>query len=559
MQKITIGSRKSVLARIQAYTVAAHLKAFADRMGENLEVDFLFKSSFGDQNLEVSLKELPEKGLFTKDLQEDLANGSCDLVVHSWKDLPLELPPTHSLVGTMKREDARDLLLVKKSFLTSLSSSSATKTFVVLSSSPRREYNLSKLLPEILPFDLDKLSFKVIRGNIPTRLSKLLADPEAQALVLAKAALDRLMTSDDFGDEEIRSFKASFIEDLEQCEWMILPLRENPTAPAQGALAIEAIDDGGAKVEFLKSAFQEFQSVLALVQKEREVLAEYGGGCHQKIGAHVRTIGPEEKAYLLLKGERDSGQILDCELPTDLWRKGRALLIDGKNFVETSSSLSRKDIWPPEDLRPRFFDRQSGQSGPLDLTRFENVLVTRKDAYRDDLVLKENVRIWVSGMQTWRALAQKNVWVSGSLESFGSDILKSGVEASNVALSTVAFSTVAFSNMARLTHDKAPTQDGATNVMTYSLKARFATAAEAADSLPAADKKLCFWMSASAFLEVWRLDQELIASIPRHACGMGLSFDELAPIFEKMNRKLEPYIDLKDCVRQNTKWELKTI
>ena len=107
-------------------------------------------------------------------------------------------------------------------------------------------------------------------------------NPGADGLIVAKAALDRLLEAP---EEEFAATKAELRSALSQCRWMVLPLRANPCAPAQGALAVE-----------IRSEHPELRDLLGPIncaetfdtsQRERSILQSYGGGCHQKIGASV--------------------------------------------------------------------------------------------------------------------------------------------------------------------------------------------------------------------------------------------------------------------------------
>ena len=104
--RVTIASRRSDLARIQAYQVGEALHADHPQ----IEIDYSFHESLGDKNLNDPLWKMPEKGVFTQDFREGLLRGDFDLVVHSWKDLAIEVDPETEIVATLPRADARDLL-----------------------------------------------------------------------------------------------------------------------------------------------------------------------------------------------------------------------------------------------------------------------------------------------------------------------------------------------------------------------------------------------------------------------------------------------------------------
>ena len=89
MKKIKLISRKSDLAKIQAHLVSTELKnKFPD-----LEVELIFKSTLGDNDLTTPLNKMPDIGVFTSDIKKDLISGRGDLAVHSWKDLPVDTEP----------------------------------------------------------------------------------------------------------------------------------------------------------------------------------------------------------------------------------------------------------------------------------------------------------------------------------------------------------------------------------------------------------------------------------------------------------------------------------
>ena len=123
-------SRKSTLARIQARLVA-------DKINEKVE-DFNFelitKETSGDIDLTTPLHQMPDAGVFTNDIREELLNFNADIAVHSWKDLPVEMLEGTEIFSTIEREDPRDLLFFK-------STSLSKKKITIFTSSPRRKEN----------------------------------------------------------------------------------------------------------------------------------------------------------------------------------------------------------------------------------------------------------------------------------------------------------------------------------------------------------------------------------------------------------------------------------
>ena len=174
-RKLIIATRESPLALWQAEFVrAALLQAHPD-----LDVQLLGMTSRGDQLLDVPLAKVGGKGLFVKELEEALLDGSADIAVHSMKDVPMEFPAGLGLGVICAREDPSDAFVSNR--YRSLDALPAGS--VVGTSSLRRECQLRARRPD--------LDIKFLRGNVNTRLRKLDAD-EYDAIILASAGLLRL-------------------------------------------------------------------------------------------------------------------------------------------------------------------------------------------------------------------------------------------------------------------------------------------------------------------------------------------------------------------------------
>jgi hydroxymethylbilane synthase len=173
MANLRIGSRGSKLALWQANHVAALLR----EKGHAVEIEII--KTTGDKILDVSLAKVGTKGMFTKEIEEALADRRIDLAVHSLKDVPTELQPEFTLAAIMKREDPRDAFIsVKYSAIDEL-----PKAAKVGTSSLRRQCQLKALRPDLEIFPL--------RGNVDTRLRKL-ESGEYDAIILAAAGVKRL-------------------------------------------------------------------------------------------------------------------------------------------------------------------------------------------------------------------------------------------------------------------------------------------------------------------------------------------------------------------------------
>jgi hydroxymethylbilane synthase len=250
--KLRIGSRGSQLALWQANHIAALLR----ERGNEVEIEII--KTTGDRMQEFTFAEVGSKGMFTKEIEDALADGRVDLAVHSLKDLPTELPEPFVLAATPPRIDPRDVFVsVKYASLAELPRDARVGT-----SSQRRRAQLKAMRP-----DVESVEF---RGNVDTRLRKL-AEGQVDAILLAAAGLDR----------------------LEKTEWVRQRLEPKDFCPAagQGALGIETRKGDGATIAAV--AFLDDAATRFAVTAERTALTELGGGCQVPIGIYCR-IQPHE-------------------------------------------------------------------------------------------------------------------------------------------------------------------------------------------------------------------------------------------------------------------------
>jgi len=377
----------------------------------------------------------------------------------------------------------------------------------ILTSSPRRAYNLDSFLRDALPAKLSELNFVNVRGNVPTRVRKLFQS-DVDGLIVAKAALDRLLEAK---PDEFAATQAELREALSQCRWMVMPFRENPSAPAQGALAVEIL-----------RARQDMRDLLVpinccatfgAVTREREILRSYGGGCHQKIGATVlhRSFGE----ITFLRGVTDDGKVLD----------GSSL----RASTPRPSKISKEEMWPLSSSDSEWFTRETIPVGDS-LSLWERARVralapqahnpspqpspkgrgsqkpfalwiAKADALPVDWQIEPQQIVWASGVQTWKRLARRGVWVNGSAESLG--------EQESPEIETLAGSDL---NWLKLTHESGYTDGETPALATYRLVPRNET-------VDLRGKKYFFWKSGSTFEHALQLNpwiRELT-----HFCGPG--------------------------------------
>jgi hydroxymethylbilane synthase len=250
MSLLRIGSRGSQLALWQANHIAARLR----ERGHEVELEII--RTTGDKITDVALAKVGTKGMFTKEIEEALAEGRIDLAVHSLKDLPTELAPEFEIAAITERENPRDVLLsLKYSDLDNLPRGAKVGT-----SSLRRQAQLKVKRPDLEIFPL--------RGNVDTRVRKL-DDGEYDAIVLAAAGLNRLGKT--------------------QLVKQVLPAEVMCPAAGQGALAIEIRRGDGATGEHLR--FLDDPAARMATTCERALLNKLGGGCQVPIGAFAEMAG----------------------------------------------------------------------------------------------------------------------------------------------------------------------------------------------------------------------------------------------------------------------------
>jgi len=270
MREIVIGSRGSTLALAQADIVARALLALDP--GLLLRREIIVTNGDRSQASDAPMNAGGEKGVFAREIEAALLDGSIDLAVHSMKDLPSILPSGLVIGAVPRRDDPRDVLLGKP--LDELPSRSKVGT-----SSSRRAVLLKEMRP-----DLDCVP---IRGNVDTRIAKL-KNGEYDAIALAAAGLSRLGRTGEIAQYFDPAF---FIPD-----------------PGQGMLAVEirgADNDLAALVKRIGDPETEVAS-----QVERGFQAELGTGCSAPVGAWACVIPDENKIIFRAFLAHDNGEII---------------------------------------------------------------------------------------------------------------------------------------------------------------------------------------------------------------------------------------------------------
>jgi hydroxymethylbilane synthase len=258
-ETLKIATRKSPLAMWQA----EHAAALLTRLHPALAVEIVGMTTRGDKILDAPLAKVGGKGLFVKELEQGMLEGTADIAVHSMKDVPVDFPPGLHLAVIMDREDPLDAFVSNRyAALDELPEGACVGT-----SSLRRQCQLAARRPD--------LRIEPLRGNVNTRLRKL-DDGEYDAIILASAGLKRLGFA-----ERIRA---------------PIPVEDSLPAIGQGAIGIECRSDD-ARVHALIEPLHH-QATAERVRAERAMNARLQGGCQVPIAGHA----VHEDGQLFLRG-----------------------------------------------------------------------------------------------------------------------------------------------------------------------------------------------------------------------------------------------------------------
>jgi len=302
VHRIRLGTRKSPLALWQA----EHVRAQLMQRHPGLQVDLVTMTTEGDRILDRSLAKVGGKGLFIKELEQGLADGSIDFAVHSLKDVTVTLPQGMHLAAFLEREDPRDAFVSPRhARLQDLAPGARVGT-----SSLRRQSQLRAAFPQ--------LEIVTLRGNVNTRLRKL-DEGEFDAIILAVAGLKRL----GFG-ERIRT-----------------PLAPEESLPAvgQGVVCIECRADDDTTTHLM--AALDDAPTRACVAAERAMNQALEGGCQVPVAGyavlegtqlHVRGLVGEPDGSRVVRGEI-RGPIAEADslgaaLAQDLLARGARSILD---------------------------------------------------------------------------------------------------------------------------------------------------------------------------------------------------------------------------------------
>ena len=242
--KILIGTRASKLAMIYANRALNEIRKVYSG-----EIKLVKITTDGDKNQKDRLSDIGGKSLFSKKIEEELINNNIDIAVHALKDMPSE--ETSGLITNcfLKRNAPEEILLTRENKKFSELNSNA----IIGTSSFRREFQLKRIRND--------LSYKTIRGNVDTRISKL-NNKNYDGIILSKAGIESLsldhLISQEFSTQEII-----------------------PSA-GQGIVSIQCREDDTNIIKLLSKVSDKISSISA--KAERKVLNILEGDCHTAVG-----------------------------------------------------------------------------------------------------------------------------------------------------------------------------------------------------------------------------------------------------------------------------------
>jgi len=261
---------------------------------------------------------------------------------------------------------------------------------------------------------------------------------------------------------------------------MVLPLSANPSAPAQGALAIEIARSRPELRQLLAPI--NCSDTFTSVAREREILRGYGGGCHQKIGVSVLRRPFGEVTFL--RGVTDDGHTLDS-----------SLLAPSK---PRPPKISKERMWPLAGSDSDWFTREAI---PVKSKESTALWVAKGDALPNDWRVGAGQIVWASGTQTWKRLAQRGFWVNGGADSLG--------EQESPNIETLVGGEL---NWQKLTHADGYVDGAMPTVATYRLVPK-------SGDLKLEGKTHFFWKSGSSF--EYALSRNPWLKDMTHFCGPG--------------------------------------
>lgn len=525
-----------------------------EQKNPNLQIQLVPMETKGDKILDVPLREVEGKEFFVAEIDQALLSKKTDISVHSFKDLSLERPDNIMLAATPPRANPRDIIIFNHNVVDKLKNN---EPIIIGTSSPRRLENVPSFLKEALPQfgNTPKLEFAEIRGNVNTRLSKIHQDKSSDkyldGVVLALAGLIRLWQDKEGQD--------SLIPLLKNTKKMLLPLTLNPTAPAQGILAVECRKDDPDTTKYIQSIHDE--ETFFLAKQERKVLSDLGGGCHCRFGV-TSVVHPLLGKIQFRKGKDNQGNNID----DFLWQQPTASIvstnldqdpsIDTRNKKTTKKTVE-KTMWENCFNGKKITPQKTEIPLPHEVFTAppsSHVFIAHHRAYdqrfnweQESLSNEQEplsiLSIWTSGTKSWFELSKKGLWIEGCAEGLGIDNLI------NITQEDTFWQFPNFSDWTIMTNEEAAESWDNKHILTpYKVDYLID------DELIASIKRssFCYWSSIQQFQ---KLHSYCRAEV-HHACGPGKTAQYLDNSKGSRNSKYNniKYLDIFPNVEEWQKW-----
>jgi hydroxymethylbilane synthase len=393
MQCLRLGTRGSLLARAQSRQVAAVLEG----LHPGLQVELVTVTTRGDRDQQVPLKDVRDPDFFSAEIDEALLAGDVDCAVHSLKDLPAVRPAGITTAALPARENPRDVIVWRGDVPARLAAGQALR---IGSSSPRREGNVADFLAWALPVGGHpaRLEFVPLRGPVDARLARL-HQPRQETgaldgIVLALAGLARLW-NDPAG-------RAALTPLLAGVKWQVLPLGHCPAAAGQGVLAVECRTGDTATRDALRSLHD--PQTAELVAIETAALDDVDLRDRPAFGVTAIRHG-ELGPVCFIRGRVAAGVLAKLD-----WREPPQPPEGSVGFA--GLAWQRACTRRPAGPLPQLARLGAGSA----------VFAAYWHAVQDQ-ALPKGVRLWVSGVESWRRLAALGHWVEGCGDNLGFNAL----------------------------------------------------------------------------------------------------------------------------------------
>lgn len=478
IERIRLIGRGSRLSVLQMEKVAKKIESLIPSM----TVEIITRSSRGDALQDIPLQTVEGRDFFTQDIFDALTNNEADIAVHSLKDMSSEHFFGPNAFAVVDRNDTRDIAIFRKETEEKIKNG---ETIVIGTCSPRREEMATGFLQRALPQHSDsfKVTTKIIRGNVDTRLRKL-DTGEYDGIILATAGLNRLLES----EKDAPVVKSL----LSNKRLMLLPLIECVPAPCQGAIVAEAGRQNSKAVEVL-NIINDSELMEACIQEKRTA-GQYGVGCLQKFGVTSIRYGKNATIYAAGKDSRENNFSNWSGLPT--------IETDKRNFFSTT------------DFMGSFFSYKSSDE-IIDIKEPVAYVANFKAAERKDCIAQLHAKkVWASGTKTWFELAAKGIWIEGCADAFGLEFLLSPWQ--------MALFTISKNDVAVVTNTGSASIWGAKG---WSVYGTYSTSEKHLPEIGAKIKEadFIFWTSYRQYQQY----KEVLKAGVQHACPHGETAEQL--------------------------------